>query len=151
MRKVLGLLAALVVAMVMLTSAQMMHSAEVRYTMLQGAMGMEGVMGTATVVTWDSGEHEVFLRVEGLTSGVYANHIHFNVAGDANCAAQNGDQVVGLTNLEPNADGVAMAYTKLPADVMYPTGTTYLNVHSNDPEPVGGSITCGDISMAGAM
>jgi superoxide dismutase, Cu-Zn family len=153
MRKILGLLAALVVAMFALTSAQMMHSAEVRYTMLQGAMGMEGVMGTATIVTWDSGEHEVFLRVEGLkpSSGVYANHIHFNAAGDANCAAQNGDQVVGLTNLEPNADGVAMAYTKLPADVTYPTGTTYLNVHSNDPEPVGASITCGDISMAGAM
>lgn len=151
MKKVFGLLAALVVAMLLLTSAQMMQSAEVRYTMLQGAMDMEGVTGTATVVTWDSGEHEVFLRVEGLTSGVYANHIHFNEAGDANCAAQNGDQIVGLTNLEPNAEGVAMAYTKLPADVMYPSGTTYLNVHSNDPEPVGASITCGDISMAGAM
>jgi superoxide dismutase, Cu-Zn family len=147
MKKVVFLLT-LVLAALMFSSAQMMHSAEVRYTMLQGA---DGVMGTAAIVTWDSGEHEVFLRVEGLESGVYANHIHFNAAGDANCAAQNGDQIVGLTNLEPNADGVAIAYSKLPADVMYPTGTTYLNVHSNDPEPVGPSITCGDISMAGAM
>jgi superoxide dismutase, Cu-Zn family len=146
-----GFLVALVVAALVVSSAQMMHSAEVRYTMLQGAMGMEGVMGTATIVTWDSGEHEVFVRVEGLKSGVYANHIHFNAAGDANCAAQSGDQIVGLTNLEPDADGVAIAYTKLPADAMYPTGMTYLNVHSNDPEPVGASITCGDISMAGAM
>jgi superoxide dismutase, Cu-Zn family len=151
MKKVFGLVAALVVAILALTSAQMMHSAEVRYTMLSGSDG--AITGTATIVTWDSGEHEVFLRVEGLnpSSGVYANHIHFNEAGDANCAAQNGDQIVGLTNLEPNAEGVAMAYTKLPADVMYPSGTTYLNVHSNDPEPVGASITCGDISMAGAM
>ncbi len=150
MKKV-GFLLALVLAALVFSSAQMMHSAEVRYTMLQGAMGMEGVKGTATIVTWDSGEHEVFLRVEGLKSGQYANHIHFNAAGDANCAAQNGDQIVALTNLEPNAEGVAVAYTKLPADVMYPAGTTYLNVHSNDPEPVGASITCGDISMAGAM
>lgn len=148
MKKV-SFLVALVLAALAFTSAQMMqHSANVRYTMLQGA---DGVMGTATIVTWDSGEHEVFVRVEGLTSGEYANHIHFNAAGDANCAAQNGDQIVGLTNLEPNAGGVAIAYTKLPADVMYPEGTTYLNVHSNDPEPVGPSITCGDISMAGAM
>jgi superoxide dismutase, Cu-Zn family len=150
MKKVLGMVAALVVAMLALTSAQMMmHSADVRYTYLSGSDG--AIIGTATIVTWDSGEHEVFLRVEGLGSGVYANHIHFNAAGDANCAAQNGDQIVGLTNLEPGADGVAIAYTKLPADVMYPSGTTYLNVHSNDPEPVGASITCGDISMAGAM
>ncbi len=146
-----GFFALLVLMAVMVSSAQMMHSAEVRYTMLQGAMGMDGVMGTATIVTWDSGEHEVFLRVEGLKAGEYANHIHFNAAGDANCAAQSGDQVVGLTNLMPDANGVAVAYTKLPADVMYPAGTTYLNVHSNDPEPVGGSITCGDISVAGAM
>ena len=150
MKKV-GFLLLLALAAFMFSSAQMMHSAEVRYTMLQVVMGMEGAMGTATIVTWDSGEHEVFVRVEGLKSGVYANHIHFNAAGDANCAAQNGDQIVGLTNLEPNADGVAIAYTKLPGDVTYPTGTTYLNVHSNDPEPVGPSITCGDISMAGAM
>jgi superoxide dismutase, Cu-Zn family len=148
-----GFMLALAMVALAFTSAQMMHTAEVRYTMLQGAMGMEGVMGSATIVTWDSGEHEVFLRVEGLkpSSGAYANHIHFNAAGDATCAAQSGDQVVGLTNLEPNADGVAIAYTKLPADVAYPAGTTYLNVHSNDPEPVGSSITCGDISMAGAM
>ena len=151
MKKIVGFLASLVVAALMFTSAQMMHSAETRYTMLQGAMGMEGVMGTATIVTWDSGDHEIFVRVEGLKSGAYANHIHFNAAGDANCAAQNGDQVVALSNLEPNADGVAIAYTKVPAGTMYPAGTTYLNIHSNDPEAVGPSISCGEISMAGGM
>jgi superoxide dismutase, Cu-Zn family len=151
MKKVLGFLVSIIALSFMVTSAQMMHSAEVRYTYLSGMNGMEGVTGTATIVTWDTGEHEVFLRVEGLKSGAYANHIHFNAAGDATCAAQSGDQIVGLANLEPNADGVAMAYTKLPADVMYPAGMTYLNVHSNDPEPVGASITCGDISVAGAM
>ncbi len=151
MKRVLRLLMSLAATTLLLTSAQMMHSAEVRYTLLQGAMGMEGVTGTATIVTWDTGEHEVFLRVEGLKAGAYANHIHFNAAGDATCAAQNGDQVVALMNLEPNAEGVAMAYTKVAADVMYPAGTTYLNVHSNDPEAVGPSITCGDIAIAGAM
>jgi superoxide dismutase, Cu-Zn family len=148
MKRMISLLIALAVTTLLLTSAQMMHSAEVRYTQLSG---MEGVMGTATIVTWDTGEHEVFLRVEGLKSGTYANHIHFNAAGDATCEAQNGDQVVALMNLEPNADGVALAYTKVAADVVYPAGTTYLNVHSNDPEAVGPSITCGDISMAGSM
>jgi hypothetical protein len=61
MKKVFGLVAALVVAILALTSAQMMHSAEVRYTMLSGSDG--AITGTATIVTWDSGEHEVFLRV----------------------------------------------------------------------------------------
>jgi superoxide dismutase, Cu-Zn family len=151
MKRIITLVFSLAVTALLLSSAQMMHSAQVRYTMLQGAMGMEGVMGTATVVTWDSGEHEVLVRVEGLKSGSYANHIHFNAASDATCAAQNGDQVVALTNLEPNAEGVALAYTKVSADVMYPAGTTYLNIHSNDPEAVGPSISCGDISMASGM
>jgi Cu-Zn family superoxide dismutase len=151
MKKIVVFLVSLVLAILMFTSAQMMHSAQVRYAMLQGAMGMEGVTGTATIVTWDSGEHEVFVRVEGLKSGAYANHIHFNAAGDATCEAQNGDQVVGLSNLEPGSDGVALAYTKIPAGTMYPAGTTYLNIHSNDPEAVGPSISCGDIAMAGGM
>jgi Cu-Zn family superoxide dismutase len=136
----------LIVMAGLIASAQMGMKATVRYAHLSG---MDGLSGTAAIITWESGEHEVFLRVEGLkpNSGVYANHIHFNAAGAANCAAQNGDQIVGLSNLEANADGIAWAYTKLPADVSYPSGSSYVNVHSNDPEPVGASITCGDVAM----
>jgi superoxide dismutase, Cu-Zn family len=148
MKKVLALLVSFIALSCMVASAQMMHTAQVRYAMVSG---MDGVTGTATIVTWDTGEHEVFLRVEGLKAGSYANHIHFNATADANCAAQNGDQVVPLSNLEANAEGVAIAYTKLGADVMYPAGTTYVNVHSNSPDAVGPSITCGDVAMAGAM
>lgn len=126
--------------------AQMMGGPDVRYATL---MGSDGIKGTAIIATWPSGEHTVFVQVEGLkpNSGVYANHIHYNAAGDANCKAQNGDKILGLTNLMPDANGMAVAYTKVPASVKYPAGTTYVNVHSNNPNPVGASITCGDVAM----
>jgi Cu-Zn family superoxide dismutase len=133
-------------AVAALAMAQMMGAPEVRYATLSGE---GGIKGTAVIATWPSGEHTVFLQVEGLkpNSGVYANHIHYNAAGDANCKAQNGDKLVGLTNLTADANGMAVAYTKLPASVKYPMGKTYVNVHSNSPQPVGASITCGDVSM----
>jgi superoxide dismutase, Cu-Zn family len=131
----------------------MMSHAEVRYAHLAGTGMYEGVAGTAVIVSWDSGEHEVFVRLHGLaaTSGVYANHLHFNAAGDANCAAQNGDQIIGLANLEPDENGVAMAYTMLPAEVVYPEGIVYVNIHNNAPEPVGESISCGEVQASEAM
>jgi superoxide dismutase, Cu-Zn family len=131
----------------------MMSHADVRYVHIAGSGMYEGVAGTATIITWDTGEHEVLVRLEGLgaNSGAFANHIHFNATGDATCEAQNGDQVVALSNLEPDQNGVALAYTKLDATVIYPEGTTYINIHNNSPEPVGMSISCGDVHLAGEM
>ena len=127
-----------------------MTKAEVRYAPISGN---HGIKGSAAIFTLPSGEHEIFVRLEGFTanSGVYANHIHHNAAGDANCAAQNGDRIIGLANLEPNSSGIALAYTKLPASIQMPLGRTYLNVHSNNPDPVGPSITCGNISLANSV
>lgn len=126
--------------------AQMMGKPEVRYTTLTGD---GGIKGTAIITTWPSGEHTVFVQAEGLkpNSGAYANHIHYNAAGDANCKAQSGDKILGLTSLNADANGMAVAYTKVPASMKYPAGKTYVNVHSNNPQPVGASITCGDVEM----
>jgi Cu-Zn family superoxide dismutase len=123
-----------------------MSKPEVHYAMLAGPGGLKG---TAVVLTLPTGEHEVFVRLEGLKpgSGNYANHIHYNDKGDANCAAQNGDKILGLANLTADANGNAVAATKLPASVKYPAGTTYVNVHSNSPQPVGASIACGMVEM----
>ncbi len=128
------------------TQTQMVK-AEVRFAPIRGS---QGIKGSAAVFTLPSGEHEIFVRLEGFeaNSGVYANHIHHNAAGNANCNAQNGDRIIGLANLEPNSSGIALAYTKLPASVQMPLGKTYLNVHSNNPDPVGPSITCGNINLA---
>ncbi len=127
-----------------------MTKAEVRYVSISGD---HGIKGSAAISTLPSGEHEIFVRLEGFTanSGVYANHIHHNAAGDAHCNAQNGDRIIGLTNLEPNSSGIALAYTKLPASVQVPLGKTYLNVHSNNPDPVGPSITCGNIGLTNSV
>lgn len=135
-----------VLAFGLLALAQMMAKPEVRYAMLSGE---GGISGTAVILTMPSGEHEVFLRVQGLKPGssMYANHIHYNDAGDANCKAQNGNKIVGLASLTPDANGNAVAVTKLGKEVKYPAGKTYVNVHSNTPQAVGPSITCGDVEM----
>lgn len=144
MKRIMVILAAL--GMVGIFALAQMSKPEVRYAML---MGQGGIKGTAVILTLPSGEHEVFVRLEGLKpgSGNYANHIHYNDKGDANCQAQNGDKIVGLANLVADANGNAVAATKLPASVKYPSGTTYVNVHSNSPQPVGASIACGMVEM----
>ncbi|MBI5813106.1 CHRD domain-containing protein [Allomeiothermus silvanus] len=144
MKRIMVILAAL--GMVGIFALAQMSKPEVRYAML---MGQGGIKGTAVILTLPSGEHEVFVRLEGLKpgSGSYANHIHYNDKGDANCQAQNGDKLVGLANLVADANGNAVAATKLPASVKYPSGTTYVNVHSNSPQPVGASIACGMVEM----
>lgn len=139
-----GLGALLVVAMLAL--AQQTAKPDVRYATITGAGGIEG---TAVILTLPSGEHKVFVQVEGLKpgSGVYANHIHYNDAGNANCQAQNGNKLLGLTNLTADDKGYAVAFTEVPASVKYPAGTTYVNIHSNNPQPVGASIACGMVEM----
>ncbi|GGJ37521.1 hypothetical protein [Deinococcus roseus] len=109
-------------------------------------MGMGMQMGSAVVVAWPSGEHEVFVHLEGLTpgSGMYANHIHFNATNDAMCSMQNGDKIIGLNNLMADDRGMATSYTKLPATVKFTMTPMYLNIHSNNPDAVGPSIICGD-------
>ncbi|WP_460170606.1 hypothetical protein [Thermus sp. FJN-A] len=109
-------------------------------------MAGQGLKGRAVVLAWPQGGLEVFLFLEGLrpNSGAYANHIHFNRAGNANCREQNGDQILGLTSLVPDANGRAVAYTRLPS-ARLPEGTTYVNVHTNTPTPVGASLACGDL------
>lgn len=106
----------------------------------------QGLKGRAVVLAWPQGGLEASLFLEGLrpNSGAYANHIHFNRAGTANCREQNGDQILGLTSLVPDANGRAVAYTRLP-NARLPGGTTYVNVHANSPTPVGGSLACGDL------
>ncbi|WP_276955633.1 CHRD domain-containing protein [Allomeiothermus silvanus] len=125
-----------------LALAQQAAKPQVRYATITGAGGIEG---TAVIMTLPSGEHKVFVQVEGLKpgSGSYANHIHYNNKGDANCQAQNGDKLVGLANLVADGKGYAVAFTELPASVKYPSGTTYVNIHSNSLQPVGASIACG--------
>lgn len=122
--------------------------ADVRYTDL-AAMENSGVKGSAVLVTLPNNDLEVWMRLEGLKpgSGTYANHIHFNDAGDANCKAQNGNKILGLKDAVPAADGTALVYTRIPAASVaaYPKGTTYVNLHANAPQPVGGSISCGDV------
>lgn len=119
--------------------------ADFYYADTVGTGANAGVKGNVVFVTLPSGEHEVFFRLAGLApnSGEYANHLHFNDAKDATCAAQNGDKVLPLSNLKADANGVALAYTRLPASVKFPEGTTYFNVHANTPNAVGGSISCG--------
>lgn len=103
------------------------------------------VKGSAVFVTLPNGEHEVFFRLSGLApnSGEYTNHVHFNDAKNATCAKGDGDKVLPLTSLKADANGVALAYTRLPATVTFPEGTTYFNVHANKPNAVGASISCG--------
>lgn len=109
-------------------------------------MGMGQMMGSAVVVAWPSGEHEVFVHIEGLTpgSGMYANHIHFNETNNAMCSMQNGNKIIGLNNLMVDDRGMATAYTKLPASVKFTMTPMYLNIHANNPDAVGPSIICGD-------
>jgi Cu-Zn family superoxide dismutase len=122
--------------------------ADVRYTDL-AAMENSGVKGSAVLITLPNNDLEVWLRLEGLKpgSGSYANHIHFNDGGDANCKAQNGNKILGLKDAMAGADGTALVYTRIPAAnvAAYPKGTTYVNLHANSPQPVGGSISCGDV------
>ena len=120
---------------------------EVRYAALSG----QGLKGTAAILAWPGRGVEVFVYLEGLKpgSGSYANHIHYNEAGNANCKAQNGDKLLGLSPLVPDANGRAVAYTRLSVSVAYPKGSTYVNVHANAPTPVGGSIACGDVEVVG--
>ncbi|BCZ93998.1 hypothetical protein TthAK1_06150 [Thermus thermophilus] len=120
---------------------QMVLPKEVYYAALSG----QGLRGTAVVLVLPEGL-EVFVYLEGLKpgSGAYANHIHFNRAGNANCREQNGDQILGLTSLVADANGRAVAFTRLPG-VRLPEGSTYVNVHANTPTPVGASIACGDL------
>ncbi|PZA06600.1 MULTISPECIES: hypothetical protein [unclassified Meiothermus] len=144
MKRIMAILA--IAGMVGIFALAQMGKPEVRYAMLTGEGGLKG---TAVILTLPSGEHEVFVRLEGLkpSSGSYANHIHYNDKGDANCQAQNGDKLLGLASLVADANGNAVAFTKLPASVKYPSGTTYVNVHSNSPQPVGASIACGMVEM----
>uniref|UniRef100_A0A7C2C3P6 CHRD domain-containing protein n=1 Tax=Thermus islandicus TaxID=540988 RepID=A0A7C2C3P6_9DEIN len=136
---VLGLMAVLVVWGAL---GQMARPTEVYHAALSG----QGLRGTAVVLVLPAGL-EVFVYLEGLKpgSGAYANHIHFNRAGNANCREQNGDQILGLTSLVADANGRAVAFTRLPG-ARLPEGSTYVNVHANTPAPVGGSIACGDLS-----
>jgi Cu-Zn family superoxide dismutase len=42
---------------------------------------------------------------------------------------------------------MALVYTRIPKDKLpkFPEGKTYVNVHANTPNAVGGSISCGDV------
>jgi Cu-Zn family superoxide dismutase len=137
---VLGLMVALAVWM---ARGQMAQPLEVFHAALSG----QGVRGTAVVLALPEGGLEVFVYLEGLkpSSGAYANKIQYNRAGKATCKEHNGDQILGLTSLVPDANGRAVAYTRLPG-ARLPEGTTYVNVHANTPTPVGASIACGDLS-----
>ena len=106
----------------------------------------QGLKGRAVVLVGSQGGLEVFVYLKGLRpgSGAYANHIHFNRGGNATCKEQNGDQILGLTSLVADANGRAVAYTRLPAASL-PGGSTYVNVHANTPTPVGGTLACGDL------
>jgi superoxide dismutase, Cu-Zn family len=123
--------------------------ADVRYTDTVGKGDTADVKGSVVIMTLPSGDVDVYFRMAGLkpNSGAYANHIHFNDAGDANCAAQNGDKVVPLENLMADANGMALVYTRISKDKLpkFPAGKTYVNVHANTPTAVGGSISCGDV------
>ena len=123
--------------------------ADVRYTDTVGMGDNANVKGSVVVMTLPSGDVDVYFRMAGLkpNSGAYANHIHFNDAGDANCAAQNGDKVVPLENLQADANGMALVYTRISKDKLpkFPAGKTYVNVHANMPKAVGDSISCGDV------
>ncbi|WP_027894045.1 hypothetical protein [Calidithermus chliarophilus] len=140
----------LAVAAVLAVGALAAHDtkADVRYTDL-AAMGDSGVKGSAVLITLPNGDLEVWLRLEGLKpgSGMYANHIHFNDAGDANCKAQNGNKILGLKDAMAGPDGTALTYTRIPAAQVpaYPKGTTYVNLHANSPQAVGPGISCGDV------
>lgn len=81
---VLGLMAVLVVWGAL---GQMARPTEVYHAALSG----QGVRGTVVVLALPEGL-EVFVYLEGLKpgSGAYANHIHFNRAGNANCREQRG-------------------------------------------------------------
>lgn len=138
---VLGLMAVLVV---WVAQGQMAKPLEVYHAALSG----QEFRGTAVVLVLPGGGLEVFVYLEGLRpdSGAYANHIHFNRAGNANCKEQNGDQILGLTSLVADTNGRAVAYTRLPG-ARLPPGTTYVNVHANTPTPVGPSIACGDLGQ----
>lgn len=141
---VMGVLA-LGLAAFAISGAQTMKKAEVRYAEVAGTGGK----GTFVFITMPNGEHNAFLRITGLkpSEKVYANHVHYNEKGDANCKAQNGDKVLPLTSVTADKDGNATVFTQFPASAKYPAGTTYYNIHSNDPAAVGPSIACGDIAM----
>jgi superoxide dismutase, Cu-Zn family len=123
--------------------------ADVRYTDTVGKGDNANVKGSAVIMTLPNGDHDIYFRMSGLTpnSGHYANHIHFNDAGNANCEAQNGDKIVALENITADAKGMGLVYTRVPKDKLlkFPEGKVYVNVHSNTPQPVGGSISCGDV------
>ncbi len=108
----------------------------------------QGLKGRAVVLVEPQGGLEVFVFLEGLRpgSGTYANHIHFNRGGNATCKEQNGDQILGLTSLVADANGRAVAYTRLPTASL-PEGSTYVNVHANTPTPVGATLACGDLRL----
>ncbi|HEX2864865.1 MAG TPA: CHRD domain-containing protein [Deinococcales bacterium] len=123
----------------------------VRYTQLMGA-DAKAPSGSAVIVTWPSGDHEIFVHVNNLPgAGTYAEHIHANAAGDATCAKQNGGVAVPLSPLVADDAGSASSYTFVSKDKApaYPKGSTYVNVHANKPTAVGASITCGDVNLLG--
>ena len=142
MKKILVSIVALGLAAFAVSGAQMMKT-ETRYAQVMGTGGK----GSFVFITLPDGTHGAFLQLSGLkpSAKVYATHVHFNDKGDANCKAQNGDKIIPLTNLKTDDKGNAVSYTGLPASAKYPAGTTYVNIHSNDPQDVGPSIACGDI------
>jgi superoxide dismutase, Cu-Zn family len=119
--------------------------AVLRYADVAGA----GPQGTFVFVTMPDGTHNAFLHLTGLkpSATVYANHIHYNDKGDAKCDLQNGDKLLPLNSVTADKDGNATVFTTFPASAKYPAGSTYYNIHSNDPTAVGPSIACGDMSM----
>jgi superoxide dismutase, Cu-Zn family len=150
MKKILAVVGlASVVALSAVVFAAHDTKADVRYTDTIGKGDNANVKGSVVIMTLPSGDHDIYFRMSGLSpnSGTYANHIHFNDSGNANCEAQNGDKIVALENITADAKGMGLVYTRVPKDKLlkFPEGKVYVNVHSNIPDPVGGSISCGDV------
>jgi superoxide dismutase, Cu-Zn family len=150
MNKVLAVVGlASVVALSAVVFAAHDTKADVRYADTIGKGVNANVKGSVVIMTLPSGDHDVYFRISGLmpNSGNYANHMHFNDSGNANCEAQNGDKIVALEDIKADAKGMGLVYTRIPKDKLlkFPEGKMYVNVHSNMPDPVGGSISCGDM------
>jgi superoxide dismutase, Cu-Zn family len=138
-----------VVALSAVVSASHDTKADVRYADTVGKGENANIKGSVVIMTLPSGDHDVYFRLTGLkpNSGVYANHIHYNDAGTADCDAQNGDKAFALEDAKADAQGMALVYTRLlKADVSkFPDGKMYMNVHSNSPKPIGDYISCGNV------
>jgi superoxide dismutase, Cu-Zn family len=123
--------------------------ADVRYADFVGKGDSANIKGSVVMITLPNGDHDVYLRVAGLApnSGAYANHVHFNTAGTANCEAQNGDQAVALEDIVADAKGMGLVYTRISKSDLakFPDVKMYMNLHANNPKPIGDSVSCGEV------